>query len=118
VAVAQLWIVRLHDSRMEIGEVKPRDWRLRNRHCPCDVCSGEGALVFIQCPSCGHVTLVCDEVGTVFKQPTPDKLEPCGSWISEPDVCPHCSRARLSEFDYAPYEAILAVGIKPRDITC
>src|SRR6476619_4493935 len=52
----------------DMVEIHQPEWRVKGRRCPC-ACGGEGALVFISCPSCGQISLICDEVGTVFPNP-------------------------------------------------
>jgi hypothetical protein len=88
-------------------------WRMRLR-CPC-YCGGEGFLQFITCPSCGWTTVVCDEVGEVFRDPHKLDKDFVGTWWSETDVCPHCSNALLKDFRDATDIEIQALGFTATD---
>jgi hypothetical protein len=90
-------------------------WKLKQQRCPC-FCGGEGFLVFITCPACGHIAVVCDEVGTVFPNPRDLNEQPCGSWLDwSGDKCPKCREALLSDFRYATGEKIQSLGFTAGD---
>ncbi len=89
-------------------QIVPSEWRLSGQRCPC-FCGGEGFLVFITCPSCASVVLVCDEVGTVFTNPKNLQEKSWLSWL-ELDRCPRCTLALLSTFEYATSDQIRACG--------
>lgn len=78
----------------------------------CKCCSGQGALCFSSCPSCGHIVLICDEVGTTF--PDPRNLEDVvyGA-IDEPNCnCPNCAKVHFCDFINSSGEEIQALGYK------
>src|SRR5215813_9783107 len=99
---------------MEIG---PPYFRLKGRRCPCD-CGGEGSLVFISCPSCHHVALACDEIGTVFPNPRDLSRASCGSWLLASGSranCPGCDKAPLTEFWYSTGDEVQSIGFLPSE---
>jgi hypothetical protein len=99
--------------------VKPPNklkYHLRNQRCPC-LCGGEGFLVFISCPACGHVALLCDEVATVYPQPHDLNQKTCG-WLHD-DACPKCpvfGKVELAQFRYSTIEDIRQIGFSSDDI--
>ena len=104
----------LHRSR--VVEISSPSFRLREPRCPC-LCGGEGLLTFITCPGCGHVTVACDEVGTVFVSPR-DLSELSGaSWLSgfEDGLCPKCRDVSLRDFRFSTGDEIQAVGFSPSE---
>jgi hypothetical protein len=70
------------NSRME---VIPPEFELSGRRCPC--CDGQGALIFERCKKCDLLTLVCDEVGTIFANPRDLDL---ATALSIGSPCPRC----------------------------
>ena len=97
-------------------EINSLSFRLRVPRCPC-LCGGEGLLTFITCPGCGHVTVACDEVGTVFVGPR-DLSELLGaSWLSgfEDGLCLKCRSVSLRDFRFSTGEEIQAIGFSPSE---
>ncbi|KAB8142216.1 hypothetical protein F8S13_14585 [Chloroflexia bacterium SDU3-3] len=86
----------------------PPEWHLRER-CPC--CTGQGELLFIACPACGGVLLVCDEIGLVYPAASSVGAWTGLSWL-EDDRCPSCDKVRLADFPPASSDQILALGIQ------
>ena len=93
-------------------------WRLRNVLCPC---CGQGLLRFEACPTCNHLVLGCDELGSVFALPGPGakEPEPLYLWSDEtrPDeqLCPRCQQSRIASFESATSEEIRAAGFGPEE---
>lgn len=83
-------------------------WELKGQRCPC-FCGGEGFLVFTFCPNCGHVALICDEVGTVFSDA--HNLS-AGPQLSPQDKCSKCGVLSFFEFDDANSTQIQNAGFK------
>lgn len=94
-------------------EAKPPVWHLKKRRCEC--CSGQGALCFYSCTGCGHIALVCDEVGTVFLDPKNLEDAVYGGLEDPTCICPGCHQIRVSEFTPSPSEAIQQLGIPVGD---
>jgi hypothetical protein len=86
----------------------PPEWHLRER-CPC--CTGQGELLFIACPACSAVMLVCDEIGLVYTNVRNLSVRPNISWLGN-DRCPRCDKVRLADFPPASSDQILALGIQ------
>ena len=80
--------------------------------CPC-YCGAEGLLVFMSCPSCGNVVLVCDEVGTVFPNPRDVKSGVALSNLEPSDLCPRCQQLPVAEYQKAAPDQIQALGFGP-----
>jgi len=102
--------------RSRVVEISSPSFRLREPRCPC-LCGGEGLLTFITCSGCCHVTVACDEVGTVFVSPR-DLSELSGaSWLSgfEDGLCPHCRDVSLRDFRFSTGEEIQALGFSPTE---
>jgi len=89
-------------NRMRI--VRPT-WYLLKPRCPC--CHGQGELCFSACPECGHMVLICAEVGTVFGI---DASTVIGDISDAEAVCPNCRRTTLSSFRNASRSGIQALG--------
>jgi hypothetical protein len=60
-------------------------WYVVEPRCPC--CNGQGDLCFSACPECGHVVLICAEVGTAFEV---DAATIIGDLSDTAAVCPRC----------------------------
>lgn len=86
-------------------------WRLKSPRCEC--CSGEGWLCFATCPNCGHVVLVCDEVGTVFPDPRDLENATYGGLEHPGCVCSKCGTIRVANFRDSTAEEIQALGYAP-----
>lgn len=88
-------------------------YQLKGRRCPC-CCGGEGALVFIVCPNCSHLKLVCDEVGTVYSDLGNPQGDNGASWLGHrPEVnrCPVCLEVPFRDFRYASEAQLLGAGL-------
>jgi hypothetical protein len=91
-------------------------FRLKEPRCPC-LCGGEGLLVFITCPGCDHVTVACDEIGTVFVGPRQLSELPVASWLAgfEDGWCPKCQKISLRDFRLSTGDEIQRVGFSPNE---
>lgn len=93
-------------------QINPPRWRwaLSGQRCPC-LCGGEGVLVFVRCPGCGHVALACNEVGTIFGDSHAIAKGPCGNWLDPSGgTCPSCALVDLSEYCDATLDEVEAAG--------
>ena len=94
---------------MEIGTP---EWHLKGR-CPCRVCLGQGQLLFVICPKCRKILLICTEVGTIFPNPHDLNDAPHHTQFDDPcDYCPRCNNVSISDFAAAKWEQIQAEGFK------
>jgi hypothetical protein len=81
----------------------------------CPVCGQGEALVFLTCPDCRAVTIVCGEEGSVFPDPKDLARRPtwaCQPWESTATQCPHCGMT--VEFTFSTGAEIQALGFTPR----
>jgi len=90
---------------MEIGQPK---WYLAQL---CPAC-GQGSLLLVRCPHCGHIAVECLEEGTVF--PEPRTLD-SRSWGSENEMCPRCARVPISDFAIATGDQIQEAGFRKEE---
>jgi hypothetical protein len=68
-----------------------------------------GRLIFIVCPKCRKLAVVCDEMGTVFAEPRDLNKGICGHWRDPSGGhCPDCGSAELNDFEYATLEQVEA----------
>jgi hypothetical protein len=97
-----------------MANIKQTEWRL-NQPCPCD-CGGQGSPVFLACPSCGRVILLCEEIGTVFLNPK-DLTEMTEMVIDKSGdaACPKCSETSVRRFKLATSDQIQALGFQAGD---
>jgi hypothetical protein len=94
-------------------EIRTPVWHLKTPRCVH--CHGNGALCFSTCPGCGHIVLVCDEVGHVYMNPL-DLSNVADVWNDDPScLCPHCGSVPVVEFRHSTGEEIQHLGIKPTD---
>lgn len=85
-------------------------YMLKNSRCIC--CDGEGSLVFLSCPECFKVVLMCDEVGSIFDNLKDHRAsQPLVVWKSAKQKCPCCGKAFLSDFNPATENQIKEAGI-------
>src|ERR1051325_4351529 len=71
-------------------------WELREGRC--SHCYGTGALYFSTCPACGHVVLICDEVGHVYPRPHDIAQVADRLFNDRLCLCPNCGKVSLPEF--------------------
>jgi hypothetical protein len=86
-------------------------WNLRSPRCEC--CSHQGALCFSTCPGCGHVLLVCDEVGTVYPDFRNLELAVYGGYEDPTCLCPSCGSIAVGRFRNSTATEIQACGFEP-----
>ena len=55
-------------------------------------------MAFSTCPACGHVVLVCEEVGSVFPASHDLSSPPLGMFDDAANVCPVCRGAAVGKF--------------------
>jgi hypothetical protein len=91
-------------------EIKAPVWNLEKPRCEC--CSGQGALCFYSCPSCGHVALICDEVGTVFLDPKNLEHAVYGGTDDPNCICPSCHQVAAHKFRPTTGDEIQMQGYK------
>lgn len=91
-------------------EAKPELLIYKEQRCEC--CSEQGALFFSTCPNCGHVVLVCDEVGTVFQNPHNLNNAVYGGIDDPTCYCVKCSEVQLSDFVCSVESNVIGVGFK------
>ena len=97
-------------------QIRNSTYFVRDKRCPCD-CDGNGQLMYIACPGCGKILLVCTEIGNVFDNLS-DPLqsdEPLVIWRISNQVCPGCRQEKLSDFIAATEEQLQAIGLKISD---
>lgn len=94
-------------------EVNPAVWHLKKRRCEC--CTGQGALCFFTCRGCGHIALVCDEVGTVFLDPKNTQVAVYGGMDDPSCRCSACSSVHISDFRPSTAEEIQKLGFAVGD---
>jgi hypothetical protein len=88
---------------------------VRGGRCPCD-CDGNGSLVYLSCPQCGKVVLVCDETGNVFDNlREPLASAPLVLWRSAGQRCPECKQIALARFQLATADELTRAGIPGED---
>jgi hypothetical protein len=77
----------------------------------CPVCGQGSALVIVACPRCAHVSLVCDEEGSAFRDVRPLltdlAVDPTHT------QCPVCSSVPLCDFINASDSQVRGAGIGP-----
>ena len=89
-------------------KIKEPIYNLKSPRCEC--CSGQGALCFATCPDCGHIALVCDEVGTTFFNPKNLEEAKYGG-IEDPTCdCVKCNNIHISKFKHSTQEEIQSLG--------
>lgn len=91
----------------------PPSFSLRSQRCEC--CSGQGNLCFSTCPECGHVAVICDEVGTVFLDPKNLDEAVYGGLEDPTCVCPGCRQVHTSKFRNSTASEIQALGYSMED---
>jgi hypothetical protein len=92
-----------------VMEFKQPQWHLKN--AICEICEGQGWLVFQSCPTCGCIVLECDEDGTVYKNPSSQKQHTVyGNCFDENCVCPNCKYVRLFQFRNSTSDEIIQLG--------
>lgn len=80
----------------------------------CPVCEQGSSLLFLTCPSCSTVILVCIEEGTLFANPKAliqQAAWSCDSWVSTFTKCPTCMKE--NEFVCSTGEEIQKTGFTP-----
>lgn len=88
--------------------IKSASFNLIKPRCEC--CSEQGALCFASCPNCGHIVLICDEVGTIFPDPANLEHAVYGA-LDEPNSnCPKCEQVHFSKFENSSGEEIQGLG--------
>jgi hypothetical protein len=94
-------------------EIVSPTWWLKNRRCDC--CSEQGALCFSTCPNCSQVILICDEVGTVFPNPTDLTQAIYGAIEATSYVCPSCKKVSFAGFRNSTSDEIQNLGFVAGD---
>jgi hypothetical protein len=89
-------------------EIHKPVWRLK-RACPC--CKQGSSLAFSTCPACGHILLVCEEVGSVFRD-SRDLSSPIGAVDDAAVVCPSCRGVAVSEFRDSMADEVQQLGFQ------
>ena len=84
-------------------------WSLR-RQCP--VCEQGRCLVFVACPGCNRLAIVCAEDGAVF--PNPRDLSQTPSTLGS-GACSQCGRPDMHTFPAAHDALIRSAGFTKRD---
>jgi hypothetical protein len=84
-------------------------WRMK-QVCPC---CDEGGLVFLTCPECGDMVVVCEEIGTVFPTTHLRESSALGSVDDPALMCPGCRHVPIAEFRDSTAEEINALGFQP-----
>ena len=86
---------------------------VRGRRCPCD-CDENGALIYLRCPGCANIILLCDEIGNVFDNlDDPLASLPLVIWRSSGQHCPGCQTVLLTNFELATDQDLTRLGIGP-----
>lgn len=78
----------------------------------CACCSGQGVLCFYSCPSCGHIALVCDEVGTVFLNSKDLESAIYGGIEDTTCTCPSGDGVHVSKFTPSTHAQVLAASFR------
>jgi hypothetical protein len=94
-------------------EIDPPVCQLKNQRCEC--CSGQGALCFYSCVGCGHIDLICDEVGTTFHDARNLEVAVYGGLEDPTCVCPNCRKVHIAEFRPSTSEEIQGMGFMPEE---
>ena len=81
----------------------------------CECCSGQGALCFSTCSNCGHIALVCDEVGTIFFNPKNLEIAVYAGLEDPNCICPKCQKTHISDFKNSTGEEIQSLGFSIDD---
>jgi len=77
----------------------------------CPFCNQGSALSLYRCPSCTALSIICEEAGCVFPDPT-DLANGTFAKYFEPEAkCPHCERIPIQDFVAATWDQIEANGI-------
>ncbi len=63
-------------------------WVVKDSRCAC--CSEQGALVLVVCKGCCRLSIVCDEVGTVYFDPH-DLANGVYGGVASGLKCPECN---------------------------
>ena len=90
--------------------VDPPAWYL-TEICPC---CDQGTLTFSTCPTCGHVVLICGEVGFVFGISGQQCGPRIGS-IHDEQTCAECGASEYLSFPRSTSEELRALGFRPGD---
>jgi hypothetical protein len=102
------------DSTPNFVMKKPDIFIVRGKRCPC-ICDENGVLVFLACPNCGRLILVCDEVGNAFDNL--DNLLNSNPLVVSPHSeqnCPQCEQAPLNSFRLAEETDLRKAGISEK----
>jgi hypothetical protein len=84
---------------------------VRGRRCACD-CDGNGVLVYLSCPKCEKVVLVCDEIGNVFDNiDDPLASSPLVIWRSAGQRCSGCHEVLLADFRISTEHDLTGLGL-------
>ena len=76
-------------------------WSLKQE---CPYCRQGSSLVFVKCPNCGTIIVVCEEAGCFFPNPKNLHENPVD------DKCPNCHKINIDDFHRASSDEILALG--------
>jgi hypothetical protein len=85
-------------------QIKNPTWYLKT---PCPCC-GQGSPSFCMCPTCGYLTVICEETGDTFINPK--NLE-----LGFTEICPSCKKTKTEEFVLADTDNILKAGFTKDD---
>jgi len=85
-------------------QIKNPTWYLKT---PCPCC-GQGYPSFCMCPTCGYLTVFCEEIGDTFINPK--NLE-----LGFTEICPNCKQTKTVEFVLAGTDNILKAGFTKDD---
>jgi hypothetical protein len=85
-------------------QIRKTTWELKTT---CPDC-GQGYPTFCFCPSCGFVTVMCNETGDTFVNPR--KLE--DGFV---EICPKCGDRKVADFETADSDQIKNSGFNTND---
>lgn len=99
----------LHGKKHSSGNmgIRPPTWQLQSQHC--SYCGGDGELVFLRCPDCRTIVLICVECGTAYsiqdKRMGPEVGDTSGA-----TRCRSCGGAFHHDFPPATAKEIQSLG--------
>jgi hypothetical protein len=78
----------------------------------CPFCEQGSALSLDRCPGCIELSIICEEAGCVFPDPTNLANGTFGGYFESGAKCPHCQRTPIQDLVAATLEQIEASGMK------
>jgi hypothetical protein len=69
-------------------------------------------LSLYRCPACEALSIICEEAGCIFPEPTNLAIGTFAGYFSDGAKCPHCRRIALQDLVPATLEQIQAISLQ------